>query len=72
MPSCSPRTLQLLDGGGTLQVGGDQHGLAAMLVAEQQRQLAGGGRFAAALQAAQHEDGRADPWRSGSGDRPAP
>ena len=49
--------LQLLDGGGTLQVGGDEQRLAALL-AQRQGELAGGGRLALALQAAEHEDGR--------------
>ena len=57
--------LELIDGGGTLQVGGDQQRLAAAL-AQHQGQLAGGGRFALTLQTAEHDDGRADPWRSGS------
>ena len=46
--------LQLLDGGGTLQVGGHQHRLAAALL-DQPAQLAAGGRLARALQAAEHQ-----------------
>ena len=46
--------VQLLDGGRTLQVGGDEHRLAAALL-DQPAELAAGGRFAGALQAAQHQ-----------------
>ena len=49
--------LQLLDGGRTLQVGGDEHRLAAALL-EHPAQLAAGGRLAGALQAAKHQDGQ--------------
>ena len=49
--------LELIDGGGPLQVGGDQQRLAAAL-AQHQGELAGRGRLALALQAAEHEDGR--------------
>ena len=38
--------LELLDGGGPLQVGGDEQRLAALL-AQRQGELAGGGRLAA-------------------------
>ena len=48
---------ELIDGGGTLQVGGDQQRLAAAL-AQRQGELAGRGRFALTLQTAEHEDGR--------------
>ena len=49
--------LQLLDGRGTLKVGGDQERLA--LPAHQgEGELAGRGRLALALQAAEHDDGR--------------
>ncbi len=48
--------LELLDGGGPLQVGGDEQRLAAAL-AQRQGELAGGGRLALTLQAAEHEDG---------------
>ena len=48
--------LQLVDGGGTLQVGGDQQRLAAAGL-EHAAELAAGGRFAGALQAAQHQHG---------------
>ena len=62
---------ELLDGGGALQVGGDEQRLAAAL-AQHQGELAGGGRFALTLQAAEHDDGRpilgeVDAWY-----RPAP
>ena len=51
--------VQLIDGRGALQVGGDEHHLAAALL-NQPAELAAGRGFAGALQAAQHEDaGRA-------------
>ena len=46
--------LQLLDGGGALQVGGHQHRFAAAL-ANRSPQLAAGGRFARALKTAEHQ-----------------
>ena len=45
---------QLVDRGGTLQVGGDERGLAAVLLQEQ-RELAGGRRLARALQAGEQD-----------------
>ena len=48
--------VQLVDGGGALQVGGDEQRLAAALL-EHAAELAGGGRFAGALQAAHHQHG---------------
>jgi len=42
--------LQLVDGGGALEVGGDEDGLAALL-AEGEGELGGGGRLALALEA---------------------
>ena len=50
--------LELVDGVGALEVGGDQHrGLALLL--EPQRELGGQRRLAGALEAGQHDDGRA-------------
>src|SRR5262249_19956367 len=49
---------QLIDGGGTLEVGSDQQRLAAV-VAQVQGELAGRGRLALPLQAAEHDDRRA-------------
>ena len=49
--------LELLDGRRALEVGGDQHRLAA-LRRQQPRQLAAGRRLARALKAAQHQDRR--------------
>ena len=46
--------LQLLDGGGPLQVGGHEHRLSAALV-DHPPQLAAGGRLARALQPAEHQ-----------------
>ncbi len=51
--------VQLIDGRGALQVGGDEHHLPAALL-NQPAQLAARGGFARALQPAQHHDtGRA-------------
>ena len=50
--------LELLDGRGALEVGGDEQGLAA-LRGEHPGELAGGGRLARALEAAEHQDRRA-------------
>ena len=47
--------VQLVDGRGPLQVGGDQQRRAARVL-EQSPELAAGGRFAGALQAAHHQD----------------
>ena len=44
---------ELLDGGRALEVGPDEHGVAALLL-EPAGQLAGGGRLARALEAGQH------------------
>src|SRR5262249_55078983 len=49
--------LELIDGGGALQVGGDEHRLAAA-PAQRQCQFAGGGGLALTLKAAEHNDGR--------------
>ena len=51
--------LELLDGRRALQVGGDQHRLAALRL-EQLGQLAAGGRLARALKATQHQDSGSD------------
>ena len=58
MLSCVAEHLELLDGGGALQVGGDQQRLAAHLSRRLSASLPAGRRLAAALQAAQHQDGR--------------
>ena len=50
--------LQLIDGGRPVHVGGDQQ-RALVLLLEEARQLADGGRLARALQADQHDPGRA-------------
>src|SRR5262249_2215008 len=50
--------LELLDGGGALQVGRDEE-WATTLVAKLERQLAARGRLARPLEAAHHQDGRA-------------
>ena len=47
--------LQLVDGGGAVDVGGDQQRIAALL-AQVHGELAGVGRLAGALQADQHQD----------------
>src|SRR5262249_54506827 len=47
--------LELVDRGRALQVGGDQPRLAALL-AQQQRELRGGGRLAGALEAREQDD----------------
>ena len=62
--------VQLVDGRGTLQVGGDQQRLARRAL-EQPAQLAAGGRLAGALQAAQHQHGRRRAAGAASG-RPGP
>ena len=49
--------LELVDRGGTLQVGRDEPGLAAFL-AQQQSELGGGGGLARALQAGEQDHGR--------------
>src|SRR5204862_3686450 len=46
--------LELIDRGRTLQIGGDERGLLALL-AQQQRELRGGGRLARPLQAGQQD-----------------
>ena len=51
---------ELVDGGGSVDVGGDQQRLAALL-AQPDRQLGGGGGLARALQADQHDHRAA--WR---------
>ena len=47
--------VELVDGGGALQVGGDEQRLATLLL-DHAAELAAGGGFAGALQAAHHED----------------
>ena len=49
--------LELVDGVGALQVGGDQHRLLALLL-EPERELGGQRRLAGALEAGQHDHGR--------------
>ena len=49
--------LELVDGGRTLEVGGDER-RRAVLLAEQQRQLGGGGRLARALETGEQDHGR--------------
>ena len=55
---CRPRVRELLDGGGTVDVGGDQVRPPPALVAQVARELGGGGRLAGAVQADQHDDDR--------------
>ena len=50
--------LQLVDGGGTIDVGGDQHHLVALTL-KLARELAGGGGLTGALQAHHHDPGDA-------------
>ncbi len=50
--------LELLDGRGALEVGGDQHRLS-ILRGQEPRELAAGGRLARALKSAQHQDRQA-------------
>jgi hypothetical protein len=50
--------VQLVDGGGALQVGGDEEGIFAFGF-QVEGELAAGGGFAGALEAAHHEDGGA-------------
>ena len=61
---------QLLDRRGALEVGGDERGLLAVL-REQQRELAGGGRLAGALEAGE-QDHRRRRGEKASFDAPAP
>jgi hypothetical protein len=56
--------LELLDGGGALQVAGDQHRVAALGL-QQLGELAGRGRLPGALQAGEHDDGGLPGARAG-------
>ena len=63
--------LELLDGGGPVDVGGDEERLLALLE-EQVRELAGGGRLTGALEADHHDAGRPPALRSAARCRPGP
>jgi hypothetical protein len=58
-PGAGGDDAQLLDGGGTLQVAGDEH-RTATLRREVLRKLASDGRLARTLETCEHDDG----WRS--------
>ena len=49
--------LKLLDGGGTVDVCGDEEGLLLVVAFDEACELAGGGGFAGALKANHHDDG---------------